>query len=215
MKHYIYITLEGSINWIEKMPEEPDLSGIPSELYQDYAEPYEDAIDQAKAESICFEDQEVITYRLLETMPKYMNNNWVTFQGAIASCIKRDTIYPIELYSDIQKVKYSCNHNLMDGEIICPHSAEEFPDCCGMNKVVARIIPKKAEESELSTDELNALSSIGVVAKNWYAVSYSGNSMPYAIFDNKECAEAYRDKFSATSIVEPWPMVIKDLRKKF
>lgn len=68
-------------------------------------------------------------------------------------------------------------------------------------------------KTELDEGELSALKSIGVIAANWYAVSYDINQMPFAIFASKEYAEAYRDKFSATSIVEAWPMIIKDLRK--
>lgn len=96
----------------------------------------------------------------------------------------------------------------------CEHciSCLLIPNC---TTLAARIVaPKKEEESELTQDELNALSSVGIIAKNWYAVSYSKNQTPFAIFESIEYARAYRDKFSATSIVEPWPMVIKDLRKK-
>lgn len=65
----------------------------------------------------------------------------------------------------------------------------------------------------LAEGELKALKKIGVIAANWYAVTYDENQMPFAIFDNEPYAIAYRDKFSATSIVEPWPMIIKDMRK--
>lgn len=66
---------------------------------------------------------------------------------------------------------------------------------------------------KLNSEELEALKSIGVVAENWFAVCYNGNTKPFALFDSEEHAKAYRDRFSATSIVEPWPMVIKDYRK--
>jgi hypothetical protein len=69
-------------------------------------------------------------------------------------------------------------------------------------------------KTEMDEDELNALKSVGIIAANWYAVSYEGNQMPYAIFSSKEYAEAYRNQFSATSIIEPWPMIVKDLRKE-
>lgn len=117
----------------------------------------------------------------------------------------------------VQKVDHEC-------EMILMTDVSVYSCDCGKIEVANNLSnrdepltyipePKKVEESELTRDELNALSSIGVTAKNWYAVSYHKNSYPYAIFESKEYAEAYRDKFSATSIVEPWPMVIKDLRK--
>lgn len=65
----------------------------------------------------------------------------------------------------------------------------------------------------LTEGELKALKKIGVIAANWYAVTYDETQMPFAIFENEPHAIAYRDKFSATSIVEPWPMIIKDMRK--
>lgn len=65
----------------------------------------------------------------------------------------------------------------------------------------------------LTEDELTALKKIGIIAANWYAVTHDENQMPFALFDNEGYAIAYRDKFSATSIVEPWPMILKDMRK--
>lgn len=65
----------------------------------------------------------------------------------------------------------------------------------------------------LNKDELDSLKSFGVIAQNWYAVCYDKNSMPIAIFQNEDHAKMYRNQFSATSIIEPWPMVIKDYRK--
>lgn len=67
---------------------------------------------------------------------------------------------------------------------------------------------------ELNTEELRALESVGKKAENWYAVMYNENSMPIAIFSTKEYAEAYRNQFSSTSIIEPWPMIIRDYSKK-
>jgi hypothetical protein len=68
--------------------------------------------------------------------------------------------------------------------------------------------------STLSKEEIEALKSVGVIAENWFAVSYNENAMPTALFCNEDYAKAYRDQFMATSIVAPWPMVIKDFRKK-
>lgn len=63
---------------------------------------------------------------------------------------------------------------------------------------------------ELTQEEINALASVGKVGQNWYAVMHDTNSMPFAIFQNKEYAEAYTNQFCRTAIVEPWPMIIKD-----
>lgn len=67
---------------------------------------------------------------------------------------------------------------------------------------------------ELSNEEIKALESVGKKAQNWYAVMYTENSMPFAIFQDKEHAKAYRDQFSATSIIEPWPMIVRDYEKQ-
>ena len=64
----------------------------------------------------------------------------------------------------------------------------------------------------LTHEELEALKSIGVIAENWYAVTYDKNQMPFAFFSIYENAKAYTERFVATAIIEPWPMVIKDYR---
>ena len=65
----------------------------------------------------------------------------------------------------------------------------------------------------LSEKEIEELKTVGVIAENWYAVTYNKNSKPFAIFHTKDYAEAYKDRYCATAIVEPWPMIIKDVRK--
>lgn len=65
----------------------------------------------------------------------------------------------------------------------------------------------------LTPEEIDALKSVGIIAENWFAVCYNENAMPTALFCNEDYAKAYRDKFTATSIVVSWPMVIKDYRK--
>lgn len=67
---------------------------------------------------------------------------------------------------------------------------------------------------ELSDEDVKALESVGKKAQNWYAVMYHENGTPYAIFAKKEYAEAYRDQFSATSIIEAWPMLVSDYGKQ-
>lgn len=69
--------------------------------------------------------------------------------------------------------------------------------------------------NKLTPDEIKQLSSVGIIAQNWFAVCHDSTQMPIAIFCSEEYAIAYRDKFSATSIIEPWPMVIKDYRKQY
>jgi hypothetical protein len=69
------------------------------------------------------------------------------------------------------------------------------------------------ELKPLTQDEIDGLKTVGVIAENWYAISYDKNTKPYALFQNEDHAMAYRDQFSITSIVEPWPMIVKDYRK--
>lgn len=64
----------------------------------------------------------------------------------------------------------------------------------------------------LSEEEIKELKTIGIVAENWFAVCYDKNSKPIALFSEEDYAKAYRDQFTATSIIEPWPMTIKDYR---
>lgn len=122
------------------------------------------------------------------------------------------------MFQEYNMYTLNMEENIEVVESVCGCSGPSRPGCAESEpckKIIARIAaPKKEEESELTQDELNALSSVGIIAKNWYAVSYSKNQMPFAIFESIEYAKLYRDKFSSTSIVEPWPMVIKDLRKK-
>lgn len=65
----------------------------------------------------------------------------------------------------------------------------------------------------LTNEELEALKSAGIIAENWYAVTYSLERMPFALFESKEIAEAYRHQFCRTALIEPWPMVKRDFRK--
>lgn len=67
--------------------------------------------------------------------------------------------------------------------------------------------------SKLSEEEIAAAKEAGIIVQNWFAVCISENRMPYAFFESELYANAYRDQFSATSIVQPWPMLIKDYRK--
>ena len=67
---------------------------------------------------------------------------------------------------------------------------------------------------KLTLEELEALKSVGIIAVNWFAVTYDETQMPFGLFNNEQHAKAYRDQYSVTSIIEPWPLIIKDYRKK-
>lgn len=142
MRYSIYITPEGSINWIEKMPKKLDYQSQghfdSTSATKDGSHEYNDALKQAKAESIPFEDQN----KVFALIPWYGEpTNDPKFAREYA---KRDSIYPIELDADIQKIQNPCG---CEGGI-----------CGCKHPVVARIIHKKAEESERfkkpSSDEL-------------------------------------------------------------
>lgn len=66
--------------------------------------------------------------------------------------------------------------------------------------------------NKLTDEEIESLKTIGIIAKNWYAVQYDKNSTPFALFDSEEYAIAYRNQFCATAIVEPYAMKIRDYR---
>lgn len=70
-----------------------------------------------------------------------------------------------------------------------------------------------SQSKELSSEEIEGLKTVGIIAANWYAVSVDKNTVPFAIFNNFEYAEAYRKQFLATAAIEPWPMIVKDYRK--
>lgn len=65
----------------------------------------------------------------------------------------------------------------------------------------------------LSQEEINALASIGKIAQNWWAVTYDKNTTPFAFFNSEEYATTYRDQFCKTAVIEPWPMIVKDMSK--
>lgn len=59
----------------------------------------------------------------------------------------------------------------------------------------------------------DVIKRVGIIAENWHAVTYDETQMPFALFSTFENAKAYRDRFIATALIEPWPMIIKDFRK--
>lgn len=153
MKHYIYITPEGTINWIEKMPEKPkDVinDGVHrpcvNHMIDIEYEAYDRYIEHEKTDSIPFEDQ----YRIRREI-YYPNGN----------DIELDKIYPIELDADIQKVrKYRLFDGVMWGMWIDVESSSVI-DQPGKHeyKTFAKIIPKKEEESESQMEMLHELLS--------------------------------------------------------
>lgn len=131
MKHHIYITPEGSINWIENIP-----SAFKAYDIFKSVEEYNNDFERAKAESIPFEDQEGV---LRDIVMLKLN----------LAHVKRGDIYPIELDADIQKVNSEmdkCEYCSMNP----PHKCNVIPTC---TTIRARIIPKKAEESEVQHSE--------------------------------------------------------------
>jgi hypothetical protein len=125
MRYTISITPEGSINWIGKAmpikprpPLTPHLSENENPDYYQGILQYEELLKQAKAESIPFEDQEIVR-AVMESTGK--------------SIFLFDAFHVIELDADIQKIQNPCD---CEGGI-----------CSCKNPVVARIIPKKAEEA--------------------------------------------------------------------
>lgn len=105
--------------------------------------------------------------------------------------------------NDEQRIEEAANENVKS-------SFSRFESFIAGAKYERDYIEKQAK---LSIEEIDVLKSIGVTAENWYAVRYDSTQEPTAIFRIEAHAIAYRNQFTSTSIVEPWPMVIRDYRK--
>lgn len=68
----------------------------------------------------------------------------------------------------------------------------------------------KAQNTKLTEKQIEELKSTLVIAENWFAVCYSLDSTPIALFSEEQHAIAYRDYFTATSIVKPWAVVLNN-----
>jgi len=66
---------------------------------------------------------------------------------------------------------------------------------------------------KLTLEELEALKSVGIIAENWFAVTYDETQMPFALFNNEQHAKAYRDQYSVTSIIKWYNVFRKDFKK--
>ena len=66
---------------------------------------------------------------------------------------------------------------------------------------------------KLTHEEIEGLKTVGIIAENWHAVIYPNARVPVAIFREESDAVAYRDQFTATSLIETWPMKIRDIGK--
>lgn len=127
MKHHIYITPEGVIRWIKEMPEKIYESENVPWIYNARKYEYEQAIERAKAESLAFEEADAdYVYNLIIQQHKVSLHP----HGLNVAPKLKEGIYPIELDEDIQEAYVGIG-----------------PGIKGLKKV-AKIIPKKAEESE-------------------------------------------------------------------
>jgi hypothetical protein len=66
---------------------------------------------------------------------------------------------------------------------------------------------------ELTKEELAAFKTVGIIAENWFAILPSKGRVPIAIFNNDKSANDWMMLKCPNAIMEPWPMIIKDLRK--
>lgn len=140
MKHYIYITPEGTINWIDKMPEKTKALDICGMLDTSV---YESDLKRAKSESIPFEDQHTIEGFVISHLDRHPKSDTIKMRW--------DTIYPIELDADIQKVYqyHSSKQHYVDADWNdC--TKEQYDSLVGSNigkpRIVARIITKITSE---------------------------------------------------------------------
>jgi hypothetical protein len=211
MKQEHFIFKEKGLYWIERMPDKPDFKKLKKDpVYQDYKffsgysdrdvlKQYEEALQSAIESAIPVENQEAVLYELYVAFSK-ADKNGVSYFDWHQGILKEGNVYTLECSVEKKEVD----------------TVEDGGGCyvAGSKTVALVTFPEnKREEENLTTEELEALKTIGVIAENWHAVSYNENSMPYALFQNKEYAVAYRDTFSATSIITPWPMIVKDYRK--
>lgn len=72
---------------------------------------------------------------------------------------------------------------------------------------------QRIKDRELTQEEIDEAMSVGILVQNWYAVKFESNQMPFALFQEKAYAEAYKEQFCATAILEPWPMAVKNFSK--
>lgn len=129
-EHFIYKS--NDLYYMQNVPEEPNTIGIPSELYQDYIEPYEQALERAKAEAVKVEsldDREAIGYLILL---KYNE----TKEGEIYTINMKEKI---EVVCDGRCKGIKCTiGKVCDGD--------SSHNC--LDKVARIVAPKKEEESE-------------------------------------------------------------------
>lgn len=62
---------------------------------------------------------------------------------------------------------------------------------------------------KLTNEEICAMKKAGIKGENWYAVIAEGADTPYAIFQRESWAAEWKEKYSRTAKIEPWPMIIR------
>lgn len=167
MKYYIYITPEGVINWIEKMPEEPRapltpyLSENENPDYYQGTLLYEELLKHAKADSIPFDMSDDWTEGTLETYLAKPSGkrSYLCGSGEVFAALIKDTIYPIELDADIKLFPVNCGGKNCPGNDGC----WGHPQGCGYpDKYVARIVPKKAAQIPIPEPRRHSISPTAI-----------------------------------------------------
>lgn len=64
-------------------------------------------------------------------------------------------------------------------------------------------------KEQFTREEIKALKNVGLKGENWYAVIAEGADTPYAIFQRESWAADWKEKYSRTAKIEPWPMIIR------
>ena len=236
MKPVIYITPEGSVNVIMDCPEKHYYGyyNMRTQSNDFDSDGYEQALAEAKKNSIPFEDQDEILDIMDSIGEKH--RKYKPFDG-----LRKDFImpFPYDQYKvEIKRGNICINcgepdcvsllcYDGVDGHcgyervaVLSPLKPEEdldemFKEWIGEKPQEDKLIsePKDMKETALTTEEIEGLKTVGIVSANWYAVCVDKNTAPFALFDCLEYAEAYRKQFLATAIIEPWPMIVKDYRK--
>ncbi len=62
----------------------------------------------------------------------------------------------------------------------------------------------------LTQEEITAAKDNGITLKQFWAVVNEYGELPMAVFEYEEWAEKWRDKMSATSLIEPYALQIKN-----
>lgn len=146
MKHFIFKE-DGKLYYVSKLPEQPNYCsawiaddrychacyinapGSCSESEKKYKQSIDDAIE--------VENQDKVREEIENAL----------YEGD-TSLVKTEVGKIYSLECEVEVKKWSCNRYKEANETECPHSMVEFPDCCGINKKVARVIFQESESVE-------------------------------------------------------------------